>query len=139
MTRKISKYRLEKAIEHLSSEIIGFWDIFSRLNPDEFKPVTFIQNDLNIFLDSFAIYTRNLFDFFYTKKKYKDDMSVYDYISNRKLFDINKTKERDLTSVVKKVDKYVVHLIYTHKPWPTWATIDIRLEQRQAFGGWPER
>lgn len=84
------------------------------------------QLEVNILLDAFAIHTRNLFDFFYPKKHAKpDDILVFDYIKNRKAFNMHKTKKRDLMFIVRKSDKQVAHLTYARnrynsntKPWP---------------------
>lgn len=123
MPRNISKYRLKKATSHLVYEIINFYETFGRLRQPGFS-----QDDINILLESFVIHTRNLFDFFYPKKNgiRPDDMVVYDYINDRKLFNVDKTKKRDLIFIVKKANRQLAHLTYTrnryslktNKAWP---------------------
>ena len=120
MNRKITKYTLEKATEHLSYEISLFYQTLVFLTQP--RP----QIEVNILLDSFAIHTRNLFDFFYPKKNTKpDDMLVSDFIGKSSYFSRNKTKKKDLIFVVRKADKQVAHLTYARnrynqntKRWP---------------------
>jgi len=123
MPRNISKYRLKKATGHLVYEISNFYETMFGLTQKGLSP-----SDINILLDSFVIHTRNLFDFFYPKRGgvRPDDMVVSDYICDRRLFNINKTKKRDLIFIVKKADKQLAHLTYTrnryslktNKAWP---------------------
>lgn len=124
MSRNVSNYKLKKATEHLYYEIEGFYNTALVLKSKKF---ILKQFDLNILLNSFAIHTRNLFDFFYPKNNNikEDDMLVYDYISNYRLFNVKKTNKKELNFIVKKVNKQVVHLTYkrnrysvkTNKGW----------------------
>lgn len=108
MRKQISKYSLKKSTEHLYYEVSTFYSILIRLtNPKD-------QAEINILLDAFAIHTRNIFDFFYPKKQIKkDDMLVTDFLINKKFFNNNKTKKRDLFFIVRKTDKQVAHLTYS--------------------------
>lgn len=119
--RKITEYSLKKSTEHLSYEI---WMFYETLNSLRYSKN---QKDINILLDSFTIHTRNLFDFFYPRRKNfkKDDMVVTDFITKLKDFNSSKTKKRDLMFIIRKADKQVAHLTYTRnrynsktKPWP---------------------
>lgn len=65
----------------------------------------------NVLLESFAIHSRNLFDFFY-KKRVKDDMIVDDFVANIQAFKKHKSKKRDLKNLAKKDNKQVSHLTY---------------------------
>lgn len=122
MPRNISKYSLKKATGHLAYEITNFYETMLRLRQ------AVRQDDINILLDSFVIHTRNLFDFFYPKRDgvRPDDMTVYNYISDCRSFNTNKTKKQDLIFVVKKANKQLAHLTYarnryslkTNKAWP---------------------
>lgn len=84
------------------------------------------QLEVNILLDAFTIHARNLFNFFYSKKHANpDDILVFDYIKNCKVFNVHKTKKKDLMFIVRKTDKQTSHLTYTRnrynsktKPWP---------------------
>lgn len=124
MNRKITKYTLKKATEHLCYEISLFYQTLELLAQPR------LQVEVNILLDSFAIHTRNLFDFFYPKKNTKpDDMLVSDYIGKSSYFSRNKTKKKDLIFIVRKVDKQVAHLTYARNRYnqktKQWLYVDI--------------
>ena len=120
MNRRITKYTLKKAAEHLFYEAWMFYQTLVLLT----KPQH--QLEVNILLDAFAIHARNLFDFFYPKQHFKpDDMVVSDFVTKPKVFNAGKTKKRDLVFVIRKADKQVAHLTYARnrynqktKPWP---------------------
>lgn len=125
MKRKITKYTLEKATEHLYYEAKTFYQTLELLKLALLKQPR-CQTEVNILLDAFAIHTRNLFDFFYPKKNFKpDDMLVSHYVDKPSNYGRNKTKKKDLRFILRKVDKQVVHLTYARnrynpktKPWP---------------------
>lgn len=118
--RKITKYTLKKASEHVYYEVWMFYETLAILT----NPID--QLTMNIVLDAFAIHCRNVFDFLYPKKTTKpDDIIVTDYISENKQYSKNITKKSELKFVIRKADKQVVHLTYsrnkynsTTKPWP---------------------
>jgi len=120
MKRNISKHILKKATEHLYYEVLMFYQTLILLAQ------THSQTEVNILLDSFAIHTRNLFDFFYPKKNTRpDDVLFADFMGKSNWFSHNKTKKKDLFFVVRKADKQVAHLTYARnrynpktKPWP---------------------
>ena len=90
MPRNITNYTLKKATEHIFYEAWMFYQTLTFLTKSR------KQIEINILLDAFSIHTRNLFDFFYPKKHAKDDdILVYDYIDNRRKFDIGKTKKKN--------------------------------------------
>jgi len=128
LKRNITKYTLKKATEHLCYETSMFYQTLMILT----QPHS--QVEVNILLDSFAIHTRNLFDFFYPKQKSKknpkikfkkDDTFAFDYLDSPGNFKRDKTKKKYLRFILRKVDKQVAHLTYTRnrynpktKPWP---------------------
>jgi len=116
-----TNHTLRKSAEHIYYETWMFYITLVQLT----KPRS--QIEVNILLDDFAIHTRNLFEFFYPpkKKKYPDDMSVYDYIGYSKVYASKKTKKKELLFVKRKTDRQVVHLTYKRnhynkntKMWP---------------------
>lgn len=119
--RKISEYSLKKASEHIFYEA---WMFFETMN---YLMQARNQISTNILLDAYAIHCRNLFDFLYPdlKKIKRDDILVFDYISDKSLYYKNKTKKKLLRFVIRKANKQVAHLTYTrnrygekNKPWP---------------------
>jgi hypothetical protein len=96
-----------KAVGHIVYEIMMF-------NGTNMKLQTGVsdQFEKNILLESFAIHCRNLFDFFYKKRKYVDDIVAYDYISQKKQFIHERTKTRILKNLTEKANKQVAHLTY---------------------------
>jgi len=121
MNRKITKYTLKKASEHIYYEIWMFFVILDMLSNKRNKST--VEN--NILLDAFAIHTRNLFDFFYPKSSFKkDDILFSDYIKNITLYKKRVIRKRELIYIVRKADKQVAHLTYSRnrytkhtKPW----------------------
>jgi len=118
--RKISEYTLKKSSEHIYYEAWMLFEVMRLLLTS--KDQLFV----NILLESFSIHSRNLFDFLYPKSKSKnDDILVYDYIQFKKLYNINKTKKKELNFIIRKANKQVAHLTYSrnkfgtkNKPWP---------------------
>lgn len=109
LIRKISNYSLKKASEHVFYEIWMFYEVTTIL-----QTTTTDQLHKNILLESFAIHARNLFDFFYPKRKHKDDdILVTNYIKNTKSYNLEKSKKKSLLYLVRKADKQVVHLTYS--------------------------
>ena len=98
----------KKAVEHIVYEIMMF-------NGTSIKLDSGIQDqfEINTLLESFAIHSRNLFDFFYTKKKYEDDMSADDFIIKKKEFKLRRTKKRVLANLTNKANKQIAHLTYS--------------------------
>ena len=132
MKRKITKDTLKKATEHLFYETEMFYQTLTILTQTRSKI------EVNILLDSFAIHTRNLFDFFYPKQKSKknpkikfkkDDMFAFDYVDKPGNFKRDKTKKKDLKFILRKVDKQVAHLTYTRNRYnpitKLWPFVDI--------------
>jgi len=70
------------------------------------------QFEKNVLIESFAIHSRNLFDFFYTKGR-KDDIAASDYIINKQIFKQTRTKKRILDNLTRKTNKQVAHLTYS--------------------------
>lgn len=106
MKNNHSKYK--KAVEHIVYEIMMFHGTVLKLvaNPQD-------QFEKNILLESFAIHSRNLFDFFYSKKKQKDDISYEDFIARKMEFKSRRTKKRILKNLTKKTNKQIAHLSYS--------------------------
>ncbi len=100
--------KLEKSLEHLVYEIMMFDGTVIKLTSG--KNNSF---ETNILLESFAIHSRNLFDFFYTKKRRLDDMSAQDFITKRREFRLKRTKKRILENLTLEVNKQVAHLTYS--------------------------
>ena len=124
MKRKITKYALKKATEHIFYETAMFYKTLAFLTQQP------SQIEVNILLDAFAIHTRNLFNFFYPKKKIKDDdMSVSHFIDKPSNFSRNKTKKKDLFFVVRKANKQVAHLTYARNRYnqktKIWYFVDV--------------
>lgn len=124
MNRKITNYTLKKAAEHLFYEAWMFYQTLVLLRQPR------QQIEVNILLDAFVVHARNLFDFFYPKRHSKpDDMVVTDYLPKLKVFNVGKTKKRDLLFVVRKADKQVAHLTYARNRYnqktKSWSFVDI--------------
>lgn len=130
--RNISVYSLKKASEHVYYEVGTFFDINNKL---KFGKIT-DQASINIFLDAYIIHLRNLFNFLYPPKNIKDDdIIVYDYIADKKRYEIEKTKKREIKFILKKAHKQVCHLTYsrnrysgTRKGWQ-WDIIGLMLHR----------
>jgi len=122
--RKITKYTLKKASEHIYYEVLMFNQTLELLIQK--KP----QIEINILLDSFAIHARNLLDFFYPKDSARiDDLLVFDFIDKLFYYNRNKTKKKELIFISRKVDKQVAHLTYTRNRYnqntKAWPFVDI--------------
>lgn len=105
---KLVLHPTEKDIEHIVYEIMMFEGTAHKLMgnvQDQFEK--------NILLESFAIHSRNLFEFFYTKKKRKDDMVVGDFTIRKHEFILKRTRKRNLENLTKKTNKQVAHLTYS--------------------------
>lgn len=122
MKIKISKY--EKAVEHIVYEIMMFNGTALKLEPDPQD-----QFEKNILLESFAIHSRNLFDFFYRRAKRRDDISYEDFIAKKKEFKSKRTKKRILENLTKKCNKQIAHLSYSrinyNRSTKGWNVIEI--------------
>src|SRR5258708_39498139 len=96
----MSEYTIKKSTEHIVYEIWMFFETLSKL-----KNGTTDDFQRNVLLESFAIHSRNLFDFFYPKKNLrKDDMIVSHFIQKKMYFQKNKTPKNELLSKIKKAD-----------------------------------
>jgi len=109
----------------VSTTIVEFFPIQSK-NPH------FLGTVHDALLESFAVHTRNLFYFFYTKtnKRKKDDVLAEDYLINKKEFITQRTNKTDLKHLTKRVDKMIVHITYHravyNKKTKLWMVADIR-------------
>lgn len=113
--KKPETEKLRKASEHVAYEMEMFIYCLDKLK------TTHNQLTMNLLLDSFAVHSRNLFWFFYTKDRKQDDILCSDFIDGGK--ETFLVKEEDLEFVVKKANKQVSHLTYERinyvetKPW----------------------
>lgn len=105
---KSIKSSTKKAVEHIVYEIMMFEGTSHKL-------LSNIQDSFekNILIESFAIRSRNLFDFFYEKRKKKDDIVAEDFILKKKEFKSKRIKKRLLQNLTKKTNKQIVHLTYS--------------------------
>lgn len=104
----MKKSKIEKGASHIVYEIMMFNGTAIKLS----SGIT-DQFEINIALESFVVHSRNLFDFFYSEKKYPDDISVYDYLKRKKDFNKEKSKKRNLENLTNKANKQVAHLTYS--------------------------
>ncbi|MEN9406914.1 MAG: hypothetical protein RLZZ455_130 [Candidatus Parcubacteria bacterium] len=121
----------KKAVEHIVYEIMMFNAASLQLMP---PPSNQLQT--NILLESFAIHSRNLFDFFYTKPK-KDDISAGDYLSRKKEFILKRTKKKVLKNLTRKTNKQIAHLTYSRNNYNShtkgWGVISINKFMNQTI------
>lgn len=103
----IRESKKKKAVEHVVYEFMMF------RRTSEFL-LTNIQDQLlkNIVIESFAIHTRNLFEFFYKPKSRDDDIIASDFLLKKHEFRHRKSKKKTLAVVWKKANKQVSHLTY---------------------------
>ncbi len=115
---KIEDKKKRKAVEHVVYEIMMFKAtnllLLSNINEQVSK---------NVLLESFAVHSRNLFDFFY-KKRINDDIVAIDFIGNKAQFRKDKSKKRNMQTLARKANKQISHLTYSRnnynsrtKPW----------------------
>lgn len=138
--RDISEYTLKKATEHIYYEVLMFFETMNLLTKSN------NQISTNILLDAYAIHCRTLFDFLYPKsgenKAKKDDILVFDYVLNKKLYNQKKIAKSSLKFITRKADKQVAHLTYSrnrygkkNKPWPF---IDIGKKMHESLSAFYE-
>jgi len=85
---------------HVSQEFYIFDICYKRLNEKMEDP------DLRIYLESFLLHARNLFDFLCTEKRYGDDISVVDFSAG--YFKISETEVP-----ITKINKQLSHITYS--------------------------
>jgi len=104
----LDEAKKKKAVEHIVYEIMMF-------NGTSIKLHSGIQDqfEINTLLESFAVHSRNLFDFFYTENRYKDDILANDFIIKKKEFKSKRTKKRILENLTNKANKQIAHLTYS--------------------------
>jgi len=116
MRKKRGKKSLIKAIGHVAYEIQLFHVAYAMWLKPEIN-----RNDLlrNVFIETFILHTRNLYEFFYRQKKNQprvDDMIVDDFLSNKRLiiFRANRTKKTEIDRIFikKRADKELAHISY---------------------------
>lgn len=114
-----NKYSTKRAIEHIVYEIMMFEETSHKLLSNVQD-----QFEKNVLIESYAIHSRNLFDFFYTKRKIKDDMIANDFLLKKKEFKVKRVKKRILQNLTRKTNKQIAHLTYSRntynsatKPW----------------------
>lgn len=89
------------------------------------------QMVVNTYLGVFALHSRNLFYFFYTKTKdrHKDDMLAEDYLKNKRKFILSRTNKRNLSIILRKTAKQIAHLTYSRANYTTknkgWEYVDL--------------
>lgn len=93
------------AFEHVEYEMRMLKAVAEELSSS--THTTWVYNAL---VESFAIHTRVLLDFFYKPRKYRDDVVAEDYVQNWSASCPPKTP--DLTDATIRVDKEIVHLTY---------------------------
>lgn len=120
-TINIGNKKLYKCVEHVQYEIDMFYYSCSVLSMRGLD-----QNQINAHLEVFALHARNLFYFFYTpkSKRVRDDIIAEDYLDKVKPFIQNRTPKRELSIILKKAGKQVMHLTFSRvnynkrtKPW----------------------
>jgi len=130
--RKISEYTLKKASGHIYYEVeMLFMTMRLLLTSRD-------QIFINALLESFLIHSRNLLDFLYPKLEPKsDDILVYDYIQYKKLYNINKTKKKELNFITRRANKQLVHLTYSRNKFgekrKQWRFVDISNKMRKTL------
>ncbi|MBP6913383.1 MAG: hypothetical protein KBC00_02110 [Candidatus Levybacteria bacterium] len=99
-----TKTQRRKAVEHIIYEFM----MFRRTSEFLTSP---IQEQLlkNMIIESFAIHSRTLFDFFYKNRSQSDDIIALDYIHPGNKFRPSKT---GLSNLSQKTNKQVSHLTY---------------------------
>ncbi len=98
----------KKAASHLVYEIMMFHGTAYKLLYEVTDP--FLKN---VFIESFAIHCRNLYDFFYTKPNNSDDVNVYNFSISKRNFNIEKANKKTLQVIKRKANKQVSHLTYS--------------------------
>ncbi|MBI2032178.1 MAG: hypothetical protein HYT09_00880 [Candidatus Levybacteria bacterium] len=105
----ITKSQKQKAVGHIIYEFM----MFRRTSEFLMSPIS-DQLMKNIIIESFAIHSRTLFDFFYKNRGQPDDIIALDYIHPNKKF--NPAKE-GLSNLSQKANKQVSHLTYARNKY----------------------
>jgi hypothetical protein len=120
--------KLKKAAEHVKYEITMFRSTTKQLYYFEqmgHKDRKTDQLLINVFLESFAIHSYNLFRFFYSvKNRRTTDIIAEDFNIRRGFFKSNRTPKKKLKNIENKRNKEIAHLTYNRiyrnkrtKPW----------------------
>lgn len=119
MNNSISKELLKEAAEHVQYEIemftCGGGDVTEATESTTglFSEVS--TYDKIVFLENFLLHFRVLYEFFYKRRNYRDDIRAKDFITDElkfKTFEENRTPGQDFEKYSIKVDKQLAHLTY---------------------------
>lgn len=112
----IENSKLSEAVEHIEYEIQMLRFAHSQLiHVQGIADENIRKLLINSFLEVFAIHSRSLYYFLYTKidnKPYPSDMTAEDFIEDTAAYYIERTPASELKIIAEKTGKQIAHLSY---------------------------